>query len=66
MHDHPALTTACAEAERVVLLFVFDDAVLEKPIASPNKVAFLLDAVNDLTATIRDLGGLLVNSSAAT
>lgn len=60
VHDHPALVAACEEAERVVPLFVFDDAVLARPIASPNKVTFLLDAVRDLASTLRDRGGALV------
>ena len=60
VHDHPALMAACDAAERVVPLFVFDDAVFAHPIASPNKVAFLLGAVRDLASTLRDLGGVLV------
>jgi deoxyribodipyrimidine photo-lyase len=48
------------EAERVVPLFVFDEAVTSQPIACPNKIAFLLDAVADLAATLRDMGGSLV------
>ena len=59
VHDNPALAAACAEAERVVPLFVFDDAVLETRIAAPNKVAILLDSVRDLSSTLRDLGGAL-------
>jgi deoxyribodipyrimidine photo-lyase len=59
IHDHPALAAACADADRVVPLFVFDDAVLASPLASPNKLAFLLDSVNELTSTMRDLGGAL-------
>jgi deoxyribodipyrimidine photo-lyase len=63
VHDHPALVAACAEAERVVPLLVFDEAALAKPITSPNKTAFLLDAVGDLTATMRELSGMLVTRS---
>ena len=59
LHDHPALAAACADAERVVPLFVFDDAILAGPLASPNKLAFLLDAVSELTSSLRDLGGAL-------
>ena len=58
-HDHPALAAACADADRVVPLFVFDDAVFDRRMASPNKTAFLLDSVADLTSTMRDLGGAL-------
>jgi deoxyribodipyrimidine photo-lyase len=60
VHDHPALVAACEEAECVMPLFVFDDAALARPIACPNKVAFLLDAVRDLASTVRELGGALV------
>ena len=59
-YDHPALVAACEEAERVVPLFVFDGDALARPIASPNKVAFLLGAVADLTSALRDRGGMLV------
>ena len=59
VHDNPALAAACAEAERVVPLFVFDDEVLGAPIAAPNKVAFLCDSVRDLSSAVRDLGGAL-------
>lgn len=59
VHDNRALASACADADRVVPLFVFDDAVLGTRIAAPNKVAFLLDGVRDLTSRLRDLGGAL-------
>jgi deoxyribodipyrimidine photo-lyase len=59
VHDHPALVAACTDADRVVPLFVFDDAVFAKRPASPNKTQFLLDTVDDLTSTMRDLGGVL-------
>lgn len=59
VHDHPALAAACADADRVMPLFVFDDAVFGRRIASPNRTAFLLDCVADLTSTMRDLGGAL-------
>jgi deoxyribodipyrimidine photo-lyase len=60
VHDHPALAAACDDADRVVPLFVLDDAIVERRVASPNKTAFLLDAVSDLTSTMRDLGGALI------
>ncbi|HSJ45485.1 MAG TPA: deoxyribodipyrimidine photo-lyase [Euzebyales bacterium] len=59
VHDNPGLAAACAEADRVVPLFVFDDAVLAARVAAPNKVAFLLDSVRDLASSLRDLGGAL-------
>jgi deoxyribodipyrimidine photo-lyase len=60
VHDNPALVAASADADRVVPLFVFDEAIFgERPLASPNRIAFLLDTVADLTSSARDLGGAL-------
>jgi len=55
--DNPALATACANAERVVPLFVFDDRLRG---ISANRARFLHQAVADLRATFRGLGGDLV------
>ncbi len=59
VHDNPALHAACEECERVVPLFVLDDAVLAA-FGAPNRVAFLLDALRDLDASLRARGGALV------
>ena len=59
VHDHPALTAAAERAERVVPLFVLDDAVLVR-FRAPNRLAFLLDALHDLDSSLRRLGGRLV------
>jgi deoxyribodipyrimidine photo-lyase len=59
VHDNPALAAACAEAETVVPLFVLDDDVLAR-FGAPNRVAFLLDALRDLDASLRERGGALV------
>lgn len=58
VHDHPALTAACREAERVVPLFVLDDAILDR--AAPNRVAFLRASLEDLRASLVARGGSLV------
>jgi deoxyribodipyrimidine photo-lyase len=60
VHDNPVLTTAAREAERIVPLFVFDDGILGTAFARPNRVAFLLDALNDLDASLTRRGGRLV------
>ncbi|MFP5308653.1 MAG: cryptochrome/photolyase family protein [Actinomycetes bacterium] len=60
VHDHPALHAATGAADRVVPLFVFDDAILSSPYAAPNRVAFLLDCLEDLRGSLRDLGADLV------
>ena len=52
VHDNLALSTAAHEAERIVPLFVFDDAILGSAFARPNRVAFLLDALRDLDASL--------------
>jgi deoxyribodipyrimidine photo-lyase len=60
VHDHAALHAAVTEADRVVPLFVFDDAILGSRYAAPNRVAGLLDALADLRGALRDRGGDLV------
>ena len=59
LHDHPALDAAVAGAERVVPLFVFDDALLAT-FGAPNRLAFLLDALEDLRTSLASRGGGLV------
>ncbi|MFF5263161.1 cryptochrome/photolyase family protein [Actinomadura viridis] len=61
VRDNPALAAACAAAERVVPLFVADDALLAGPAAgASNRVRFLVDALADLRASLRERGGGLV------
>ena len=60
MHDNVALSTAARVAEHVVPLFVFDDAILGTAFARPNRVAFLLDALRDLDASLLRRGARLV------
>ena len=59
LHDHPALAAAVERAERVVPLFVLDDAVLAA-FGAPNRLAFLLDSLRDLDSSLRARGGALV------
>jgi deoxyribodipyrimidine photo-lyase len=58
--DHPALARAAREAERVVPLFVFDDAILASDYNRPNRTGFLLESLRDLDDALRSLGGALV------
>ena len=44
----------------IVPLFVFDEAILESAFARPNRVAFLLDALRDLDASLTERGARLV------
>jgi deoxyribodipyrimidine photo-lyase len=59
LHDQPALAAAVERAERVVPLFVLDDAVLAA-FGAPNRLAFLVDALGDLDLSLRARGGALV------
>ena len=56
VHDNPALALACAQAERVVPVFVLDAALA----TSPNRTRFLLDSLADLREGLRERGGELV------
>jgi deoxyribodipyrimidine photo-lyase len=59
VHDNPALHAACEECERVVPLFVLDEAVLDR-FGAANRVAFLRGALRDLDSSLREGGGELV------
>ena len=56
VHDNPALSAAVREAERVVPLFVRDDAID----AAPNRLAFLHESLRDLDLSLRRRGAALV------
>jgi deoxyribodipyrimidine photo-lyase len=58
--DHPALARAAREAEHVVPLFVFDDAILASKFNRPNRTGFLRESLRDLDDALRGLGGGLV------
>ncbi len=60
VHDHPALVAAVERAEHVVPLFVFDDGILGRRYACPNRVAFLRESLADLAASLERLGAGLV------
>jgi deoxyribodipyrimidine photo-lyase len=60
VHDNLALSTAAHEAEQIVPLFVFDEAILGSAFARPNRVAFLLDTLHDLDASLAQRGARLV------
>lgn len=56
VHDQPALHEAVERAEFVLPLFVFDPRVLDR-FGVPNRVAFLLDSLRDLGASVCERGG---------
>lgn len=53
LHDNPVLRSALRDADRVVPLFVRDDAVHRAGFDAPNRLAFLADCLADLDAGLR-------------
>jgi hypothetical protein len=60
LQDNPALDAAVGRAQAVVPLFVFDDRLIAGPLAAPSRVRFLLEALTDLRAALRERGGDLI------
>ena len=60
LHDHPVLTEALREHDRVVVAFVFDDRLLEGRFASGPRTAFLLGCLADVDRSLRARGSALV------
>ena len=60
VRDQAALTAAAREADRVVPLFVLDEALLRRRCGSPNRLSHLLDCLRDLDASLRERGARLV------
>ena len=58
--DHPALTLALREYDRVVPVFVFDDALLHGRFASAPRTQFMLGCLRALDEALRERGGGLV------
>jgi deoxyribodipyrimidine photo-lyase len=56
VHDHPGLTAAVEGAERVLPLFVLDDRLLGH-FGAPNRVAFLLESLQELRRSLAARGG---------
>jgi deoxyribodipyrimidine photo-lyase len=59
LHDNPMFAEAAA-ADRVVPLFVLDDAILSRVPKQSGRLAFLSESLTDLDAGLRRLGGRLV------
>ena len=60
VHDNAALHAACAQAETVVPLFVFDPDILGRADTGAARVAFLVDALGVLDANLQKRGGRLI------
>src|SRR3954449_9633330 len=60
VHDHPALTAAHREADRVVPVFVLDPRLLDAGrFPSANRAWFLLESLRELRDALRERGGEL-------
>ena len=61
IHDHPALSAAAGEDERVLLLYVLDERMIGGRFASGPRYAFLLGCLRELDAELKARGaGLCV------
>ena len=60
LHDHPALTAAAHSSDRVVPAFVIDNVLISGRSGTPNRLAFLLEALEDLDRSLRRRGTRLV------
>jgi len=56
LHDHPALTAAMQEHDRIVPLFVLDPRLLGGRFASPVRAWFMLESVRELSVQLAALG----------
>ncbi|MBC7546901.1 deoxyribodipyrimidine photo-lyase [Candidatus Saccharibacteria bacterium] len=61
VHDHPALSTATADADHVVPVFIFKDSLLHGPHSSANRNRFLLECLTDLKQSLQAKGADLVS-----
>ncbi|HEX5224945.1 MAG TPA: deoxyribodipyrimidine photo-lyase [Solirubrobacteraceae bacterium] len=60
VRDNDALATAVREHDRVVPLFVLDDALLRRNCGAPNRLAFLHDCLADLHDALARRGARLL------
>jgi hypothetical protein len=59
VHDQPALAEAVRTHTQVVPMYVLDDAIL-RGLDTPNRISFLLDALDDLRISLRERGADLI------
>jgi deoxyribodipyrimidine photo-lyase len=60
VHDHPALHAGCERHERVIPLFVLDDALIHGRYASPARARFMLGCLRELDRALQQRGSGLV------
>lgn len=54
LHDHPALTAACAECDEIIPLFVFDEPLLQSHEFGSACVNFMLGCLRELASSLAD------------
>ncbi|MDW8144863.1 MAG: deoxyribodipyrimidine photo-lyase [Roseiflexaceae bacterium] len=61
LRDNPALSAAAARSNgHVIPLFILDDGILRAPRTGAARIAFMLEALRDLDASLRSRGSRLV------
>jgi len=60
VHDNPVLVAAAEAVDRVVPLFVLDEAILRADYNRPNRARFLAESLADLDSGLRGMGAGLV------
>jgi deoxyribodipyrimidine photo-lyase len=60
VHDQPSLSAATREADEIVPAFVLDRELLTRSCGSPNRLAFLLESLQDLQRSLADRGAALI------
>ncbi len=60
IHDHPALVTAIANADKLVPVFVLDKTALTGRFSSANRNRFLIECLEDMRKSLQNIGGDLV------
>jgi len=60
IYDHPALATALRDASKIVPVFIFNDDLTAGKFSSSNRTRFLLECLEDLKKSFKNLGGDLV------
>lgn len=63
LEDNTALSIACAESKKIILIFVFDVNILSRlPLKMDQRVTFIYDSIKDLDRELRAHGSSLVVS----
>ncbi len=60
VHDHAALHQALKAHQRVHCVFVFDTTILDPLPRRDRRVEFILRAVEEVAAALREMGGALI------